>query len=62
MNTLLVFLKEFTLFVLAARVLLQMRPKEVYEKYLRLLISVMMLAMVTEYVLEGGMKWIWELF
>lgn len=62
MSSLLTFLKEFTFFALVARVLLQMRPKEAYEKYLRLLVSVMMLAMVMEYVLEGGLKWIWELF
>lgn len=62
MNRLLTFLKEFTFFALVARVLLQMRPKEAYEKYLRLLVSVMMLAMVMEYVLKGGLGWIWELF
>lgn len=62
MSRLLTFLKEFTFFALVARVLLQMRPKEAYEKYLRLLVSVMMLAMVMEYVLKGGLGWIWELF
>lgn len=62
MSRLLMFLKEFTFFALVARVLLQMRPKEAYEKYLRLLVSVMMLAMVMEYVLKGGLGWIWELF
>lgn len=62
MSSILIFLKEFTFFALVARVLLQMRPKEAYEKYLRLLVSVMMLSMVMEYVLEGGLKWIWELF
>jgi len=62
MSSILTFLKEFTFFALVARVLLQMRPKESYEKYLRLLVSVMMLSMVMEYVLEGGLKWIWELF
>ena len=62
MSSILTFLKEFTFFALVARVLLQMRPKEAYEKYLRLLVSVMMLSMVMEYVLEGGLKWIWELF
>ena len=62
MSRLLMFLKEFTFFALVARVLLQMCPKEAYEKYLRLLVSVMMLAMVMEYVLKGGLGWIWELF
>ena len=62
MSSILIFLKEFTFFALVARVLLQMRPKEAYEKYLRLLVSVMMLSMVMKYVLEGGLKWIWELF
>lgn len=58
MKEFLTFLKEFTFFALAARVLLQLRPRESYEKYLRLLTGVMMLAMVMEYVMEEAFEWI----
>ena len=58
MKEMLAFLKEFTFFTLAASVLLQLRPKETYEKYLRLLTGIMMLAMVMEFVMEGVLGWI----
>lgn len=62
MNPFLSFLKELTFFALAARVIVQMRPREAYEKYLRLLVGIMTLEVVVEYLLREGRVWMQKLF
>ncbi len=54
------FIKQMTVFLIMAKMILHLRPKQEYEKYLKLVVGIMILAMVIEKgseLLQGGL---WE--
>lgn len=54
------FIKQMTVFLIMAKMILHLRPKQEYEKYLKLVVGIMILAMVVEKaaeLLQGGL---WE--
>lgn len=57
------WIKRITIFLIMARMILHLRPKAEYEKYLKLVVGIMILAMVLEQglrILQGGGELLWE--
>lgn len=57
------WIKRMTVFLLLAKMIMQLRPKAEYEKYLKLVVSAMVLAMVLEQgmtLVLGGGALLWE--
>ena len=57
------FIKQMTIFLIMAKMILHLRPKAEYEKYLKLVVGIMVLAMVMEKgieLLQGGGELLWE--
>lgn len=57
------FIKQMTVFLIMAKMVLHLRPKAEYEKYLKLVLGIMVLAMVVEKgmgLLQGGSEILWE--
>lgn len=70
MNEIVEWLKRLTIFLIMAKMIVHLRPKQEYEKYLKLVVGLMVLAMILEqgmlilsgatiYNLEERMK-LWE--
>lgn len=57
------FIKQLTVFMIMAKMVLHLRPKQEYEKYLKLVVGIMVLALVVERVIglwQGGESVLWE--
>ena len=57
------FIKQMTIFLIIAKMILHLRPKAEYEKYLKLVVGIMVLAMVMETgigFVRGGGELLWE--
>ena len=57
------FIKQMTVFMIMAKMVLHLRPKQEYEKYLKLVVGIMVLALVVERVIglwQGGESVLWE--
>lgn len=57
------WIKRITIFLIIAKMVLHLRPKQEYEKYLKLVVGIMVLAMILEKGLglaQGGGELLWE--
>ncbi len=57
------WIKRMTIFLIVARMILHLRPKQEYEKYLKMVVGIMILAMVLEQgigFVHGGGEILWE--
>ena len=57
------WIKRLTIFLIMAKMILHLRPKQEYEKYLKLVVGIMILAMVLEQgisIVQGGGRLLWE--
>lgn len=48
MNEIVEWLKRLTIFLIMAKMIVHLRPKQEYEKYLKLVVGLMVLAMILE--------------
>ena len=57
------WIKRMTIFLIMAKMILHLRPKQEYEKYLKMVVGIMILAMVLEQgiaIAQGGGEILWE--
>ncbi|MBQ8821627.1 MAG: stage III sporulation protein AF [Lachnospiraceae bacterium] len=57
MNEIVEWIKRMTIFLIMAKMILHLRPKQEYEKYLKLVVGLMVLTMILEQgisIINGG--------
>lgn len=57
------FIKQMSVFLIMAKLILHLRPKQEYEKYLKMVVGIMILAMLVEKgteLLQGSSGLLWE--
>lgn len=63
MTELVDWIKKITVFLILAKMIMHLRPKQEYEKYLKLVVGMMILSMILErgmaLMSEGGVR-LWE--